>query len=216
MKKFDFNTINNFDNHILQSIPNYDLLFNSIVRLSEYFITDNYKIYDIGCSTGKLLYKLQEQFSNIEMIGIDNSKNLLPDNCQTNLKFICADLNKKFVLEPASLIFSIFTLQFLHKETRQLLINNIYNSLCKGGAFIFSEKVYSKNSMTQDMFTFTYYDYKKTSFTEEEILTKEQDLRKILRPYSTEENIEMLHKAGFKTIELFYKYFNFEGYLCIK
>ena len=47
-------------------------------------------------------------------------------------------------------------------------------------------------------------------------LDKERDLRKILRPNTHSENIEMLLAVGFKKIELFYKYFNFEVILCIK
>ena len=30
-KPFDFNTIDDFDDHILKSIPNYDILFDTIL-----------------------------------------------------------------------------------------------------------------------------------------------------------------------------------------
>ena len=49
-----------------------------------------------------------------------------------------------------------------------------------------------------------------------EILDKEYDLRRILRPFSSHENLKMLDEVGFKKIHLFYKYFNFESYLCVK
>jgi len=34
-------------------------------------------------------------------------------------------------------------------------------------------------------------------------------------PLTTEDNHELLHLAGFHKIITFYKYFNFEAYLCI-
>ena len=219
MKKFDFDTIQSFDDHILQSIPNYDILFSSILRISDYFRDKNKIIYDLGCSTGKLLTYINrvEKYDG-KMIGIDYSRNLLPENTKEydNISFIEANLNKPFVFSNACLIFSIFTLQFLRKEARQQLIKNVYNGLCNGGAFIIAEKTYVSEGQFQDIFTFSYYDYKKASFTPEQILSKEKDLRTILKPNYAHENIEMLHEAGFNKIQMFYKFFQFEAYLCIK
>jgi len=216
-KNFDFDSIKNFDEHIDRSIPNYDILFESILRVSEYFIIDTKAIYDIGCSTGKLLLKLYESYPDVKMVGLDNSSNLLPKDIKRPI-FIHTDLNASYQFSNACIIYSIFTLQFLRKERRLKLLTDVYNGLCKGGAFIIAEKTYSENSMIQDIFTFAYYDYKKTSFTEKEILDKERDLRKILRPNERYENLELLDEAGFNMDkrELLYKYFNFEAYICIK
>ena len=209
---FSFHKIKNFDNHILQSIPNYDLLFESILRISDYFKDETKVVYDIGCSTGKLLKALD--FKG-QKVGIDYSSNLLSKSTK-EIKFIEFDLNNHFEFKDACLIFSIFTLQFLRKENRQTILNRIYNGLCQGGAFIIAEKTYTKYSMMQDIFTFSYYDYKKASFTETEILEKEKSLREILHPNTSTENLRMLRNAGFQIIESFYKYFQFEAYLCIK
>jgi len=219
MKKFDFNTIHDFDGHILQSIPNYDILFNSILRISDYFRDPSKHIYDVGCSTGKLMkYINKVEKYNGPMIGLDNSRNLLPENTKEfpNIKFIEWDLTKPFSFDNACLVFSIFTLQFLKKESRQAVINSIYDGLGKGGGLIIAEKTYVDSGQFQDIFTFSYYDYKKASFSNEEILNKEKDLRTILKPNYAHENLEMLRNAGFKQIQMFYKFFMFEAYLCIK
>lgn len=219
MKKFDFETISDFDKHILQSIPNYDILFSSILRITDYFRDFNKNIYDVGCSTGKLLkYIARVEKYKGPMIGLDYSRNLLPENTREfeNIKFIEQDLNKPFSFENACLIFSIFTLQFLKKESRQTVLDNIYNGLCEGGALIIAEKTYLESGQFQDIFTFSYYDYKKASFSNEEILNKEKDLRTILKPNHACENLEMLKNAGFEKVQMFYKFFMFEGILCIK
>ena len=74
MEKFSFDTINDFDNHIIKSIPNYDILFSSIKSISEYFFCENTNVYDLGCSTGKLLKSIN---NNCNKIGYDIA-NLLP------------------------------------------------------------------------------------------------------------------------------------------
>ena len=208
--KFDFNTIQNFDKHIEQSIPNYDILSSSILRMSEFFVQEGKTIYDIGCSTGKLVYELQKKFPN-KVIGIDKSSNLLPkEPC-----FVEADLNNSYDFKDACIVYSLFTLQFLRKENRQKILQDIYKGLCNGGALFLAEKTYAESSPIQDIFTFSYYDYKKSSFSEKDILDKERDLRTILRPNTHGEIMSMLNECGFKT-ELFYKYFMFNGYLCVK
>ena len=218
-KKFSFNTIDSFDDHILKSIPNYDILFGSILRLSDYFLDKNKIVYDIGCSTGNLLrhFAKAEKYCG-KMVGIDYSRNLLPENTREfeNIQFLEYDLNQGFEFVNACLVFSIFTLQFMKRESRQNIIDSIYKGLPEGGAFIIAEKVYHDYGQYQDMFTFSYYDYKKMSFSNEEILSKEKDLRTILKPNTAKENLAMLRRAGFQKIAMFYKFFHFEAYVCIK
>jgi len=217
--KFSFDTIQDFDQHILQSIPNYDVLFNSIVRLSDYFKDEKKIVYDVGCSTGNLL-RYFKRVSNYQgrMVGLDISRNLLPQNTReySNIDFIEHDLNKPYSFNDACLVFCIFTLQFLNKDSRHAVLESIYNGLNKGGALIIAEKSYLESGMFQDMFTSTYYDYKKQSFTEKQIFDKERDLRTLLKPYTEKENLQMLTSAGFNKIEKFYQYFQFGAYLAIK
>jgi tRNA (cmo5U34)-methyltransferase len=68
IKNFSFDTIQNFDEHIDKSIPNYKLLQEAIVSLSDFVVQPNTAIVDLGCSTGKLLNAIPH---NGEKIGID-------------------------------------------------------------------------------------------------------------------------------------------------
>ena len=44
-----------FDNHISQSIRGYNDLIGDVINLSQYFVENDTVVYDIGCSTGKML-----------------------------------------------------------------------------------------------------------------------------------------------------------------
>ena len=209
---FSFDTVKDFDHHILLSVPDYGRMLESILVLADYFLDEDAAVYDAGCSTGKLLRALPFKGRKI---GLDNSPNLLPGTGD-GIEYIHHDLNKPFAFENACMVFSMFTLQFLKRGSRQGVIQRIYDGLNPGGALILTEKVYAADGVAQDMFTFAYYDFKKKSFTEKEILDKEISLRKILKPNTTRENLAMVRRAGFRRVEMFYKYFNFEGWLCLK
>lgn len=220
-KQFSFDTITDFDKHINQSIPNYDVMFSSIVRLSDYFKDERKVIYDVGCSTGNLLrYFKRVNGYNGKMIGLDISRNLLPQNTREydNIDFVEHNLNEPYSFNNACIVFSMYALQFIDKDARRGVLQRIYDGLCDGGALFIAEKVYLETGLFQDMFTSTYYDYKKQSFTEKEIFDKERALRTMLKPLTELENEKMLVQAGFHPLKIqkFYQYFQFNCWLCVK
>lgn len=208
IEKFDFNTIKDFDTHITKSIPNYDILISSIKSISEYFFVDNCTVYDLGCSTGELLKSLN---CNCKKIGYDNSS-LLPND----VNFINIDLNEKVEIENACLVYSIFTMQFLNPNKRINYLKQIYEGLNCGGALIICEKTYKENGKIQEIMSFSHYDYKIKNFTASEIISKERDLRFIMKPNTNSELFEMLNVAGFKIVSSFWEMFNFKGIIAIK
>jgi tRNA (cmo5U34)-methyltransferase len=84
------------------------------------------------------------------------------------------------------------------------------------GVFIFCEKEYTTSANIQEAFTFTNYDNKRKHFTDKEILDKEVKLREIMHPLHSKDNIAMLKKAGFTSVETFFQSMNFKGYICNK
>ena len=215
-KPFSFDTIHSFDDHIDQSIPGYSVLQRSILRLATHFIRDNSRVYDLGCSTGLLLSRLALLTpDSTQLIGIDQSLNLLGLTQCPKVLYRQQDLtDPAFTLDPACLVLSIFTLQFLPLDVRQQLIDKIYEALPVGGAFIFSEKQYINDGYLQELFTFSHYDLKYDHFTAEEVLTKQQSLRKIMRPVSEGENRELL--KSFSRVVSFWQFLHFKAYLCLK
>lgn len=49
-----------------------------------------------------------------------------------------------------------------------------------------------------------------------EIISKAKSIKGVLEPFSSNANIEMLQRAGFKDIMTIYKRLSFEGFFCIK
>ena len=71
--------------------------------------------------------------------------------------------------------------------------------------------------LVQDMTTQIYIDYKiGQGYSPEEILSKSKSLKGILEPFSSEANLRMLKRAGFKDVITILKFLNFEGFLAIK
>lgn len=211
-KPFSFDTIDDFDDHISKSIPNYHLLSSAICDLSTFFVQENTSVIDLGCSTGKLLENIPFQG---QKIGLDISKNLLPDS-HDNVEYRHSDLTELKTLPPSSLVLSVFTLQFIPIECRIKIMKTVYDSLVPNGAFIWAEKVYEFDGLYERIFSNAYYDFKRQKFSTEEIMDKERDLRKIMKPQPTFENQHMAVKAGFLDGAMFWKFYDFEAWVYIK
>ena len=225
MTKFTFATSEEgFDTHIDQSVRGYSNLWTDVLKFSEYFVEDGTCVVDIGCSTGKLLKSMKEQNDKFApkcfYKGIEIEEDFFPELIdEDQLKFWKGDVRSFEWVTGAvncSLVTSIFSLQFMPKTNRQQIIDRIYEALVKGGAFIFSEKIFSSDSQLQEMMQFCYYDYKRQFYSAEELLDKEVNLRHMMKPLTYSELIEMVEKAGFESVQPVWQNFNFVGIIAIK
>ena len=214
--------VNNFDHHILKSVPLYKEGHQLILDLSEFFLKENAICYDIGCSTGELVKKIDNRLNikTNKYYGIDTEKNMLQfakrKNKSKNISFINSDI-LKVKLKKSDLIISYYTMQFIKPKQRVEILKKIYKSLNWGGGFIMFEKVRAPDARFQDLMLKMYDEFKiSNGFRLEEIASKTRSLYGILEPFSTNGNKQILKAAGFKDIMTISKYICFEGFLAIK
>ena len=226
MAKFTFATTEKegFDNHILHSIRGYEHLWDDVLKFSKYFVEDDTNVVDIGCSTGKLIDAMYKQnchiAENAHYVGIEIESDFYDQMVFTgpiskHIEIVKGDV-RGYEFDNCNLVTSIFTLQFMPHHARQNVIDKIYDGLNVGGAFIFSEKIFSDDPQIQDMMTFCYYDFKNQFFTEKSILDKERNLRYMMKPCKHSELITMCETAGFTSVQPFWQNFNFVGMIAIK
>jgi tRNA (cmo5U34)-methyltransferase len=218
------NISQDFDSHIRRSIPLYDSGHQLVSVYSDFFLRADSRVYDIGCSTGSMLARIanrHSQKSDLRLIGIDTVADMVAKARETaqgdpRLSFIhgnALDLD----LEPAEMVVANYTIQFLPPRVRQQMIDRIYATLTWGGAFIMFEKVRAPDGRFQDYANQVYIEYKlDCGFTEAEVVHKSRSIKGVMEPFSTEGNMDLLHRAGFRDVMTIQKYVCFEGFLAIK
>ncbi len=212
-----------FDDMLNRSIPFYKQMQDLSINFGLQYLKNNDKVYDLGCSTASTLIELNKLCKyNVNLIGIDNSEAMLDKarkKCKAfgvNIKFYNIDLLDANYTD-AKLIISNYTLQFIRPLKREILVKKIYNSLKDDGVFIFSEKIISSNKILDKQYIEKYFNFKKTQgYSDFEIAQKREALENVLVPYTNEENISMVHNAGFEHCEILFKWLNFVTYIAIK
>lgn len=220
-----------FETHVQRSVPLYAEGHDLILRLADFFLSENSVVYDIGCSTGLLLRQLAEKYPapNMRFVGLDREGDMIAQagkelHSSSRLKndkrieLIQGAVEEyKIEAHSADMFISYYTIQFILPKYRQLIFNQIFEALNWGGGLLLFEKVRASDARFQDIFTQIHFDVKRDfGYNDEEILSKSRSLRGVLDPYSTNANIGFMRRAGFKDIITIIKYLNFEGFLAIK
>lgn len=221
--QFSGEMVVNFNDHIEKSVPLYQQGHQLICDLSDFFVRPTSTVYEIGCSTGRLINKLAQHNKHktqANFIGIDVESDMIDyANAQPksdNVEFVCGDIIST-KLKTTDLIVCYYTVQFIPPAARQQVIDKLYQSLNWGGALIFFEKMRAPDARFQDIFTTLYTDYKlRQGYKAQDILAKTSSLKGVLEPFSNQGNLDLLKRAGFVDITSIQKSLAFEGILAIK
>ena len=232
--EFDESVADCFSDMLNRSIPQYDVMRNASANLVADIVAQNnayrdYNILDIGCSDGLMIQSMLEKLKGNKgrILGVDVSQPML-DKAVKRFEIVNSvtansvtiqncDLRYAFPKNDYDVITSILSVQFIPIEYRQSILQNVYDNLIKGGAFIYVEKVLGNTDKLNKLFVKNYYAMKEANgYSKEQIERKRLSLEGVLVPVTSDWNKSLLQQAGFREIDVFWRWMNFVGYIAIK
>jgi len=232
--KFDDSVTAVFDDMLQRSIPQYDVMRETVHHIATDFCCPDMLVIDLGASSGESIAALVEEETSrgrqpsARFVAIERSGPMLNElrrrfaACLEPTGVVMVidhDLRHGFppLNLPASLVLSILTMQFVPMEYRQQLMRAIYDALAPGGAFVLVEKILGSTAALDELFVRHYLDSKLSNgYSIEEIERKRLSLEGVLVPVTARWNEEMLSNAGFSQIDCFWRWLNFAGWLALK
>lgn len=223
---FDESVVKVFEDMISRSVPGYSTLLSMFPVLSRYFVTSNSCCYDLGCSLGASTLAIQQGIDKqgVEIVAVDNSPAMI-EKCQTltsehkgqaDVNVLLEDITE-IEIENASLVVMNFTLQFIAESFRQSLVNNIYQGMNKGGAFLLSEKIKLSDEKENERLVSLHHAFKKANgYSDLEISQKRTSLENVLIAETVDQHVSRLKKSGFSEVIVWFQCFNFVSILAIK
>lgn len=226
--EFDDEVTNIFDDMLERSIPQYQVMRNSVKDLALHF-TNEYTsgqitVLDLGCSRGEAIAGLVQALPNARFFGWDISDPMIAVakkrfKYDDNVKIAKKDLRTVhgYDYPDTNIVLAILSLQFTPIDYRQDIIQNIYNSLRGNGCFIMVEKVLGNSSILSKEFIHQYHSMKaKNGYSQEEIDRKKLSLEGVLVPTTAKWNEDLLKQAGFRYVDCFWRWMNFAGWIAVK
>lgn len=227
--KWEFNeeVTDCFSEMLERSIPGYSDMRDLVTRIGQRYVKRKTAIIDMGCSTGEAINPFIKKFgAQNQYLLYDVSKPMLDKTRERYKGWMDQglldvrefDIRNGLPISPeASLILSVLTLQFTPIEYRQKIVASVYDTLDCGGAFILVEKVLGANYKIDSMLVDEYYKIKaENQYTQEQIAAKRKSLEGVLVPITAKWNEDILKDSGFRTVDCFWRYLNFAGWVAIK
>jgi len=220
--EFDASVASVFDDMIGRSVPFYRENLSLCAKLVAKLAEQNASVCDLGCSTANLLILLFKLRPDLKLSGIDEATAML-ERARNKAKAYGAKIRFKkenlstCALSKKDIFIANYTFQFIRPPQRQSLVDKIYHSLKKDGFLIISEKIAFEDALLAKKMLEIYAEYKSAQgYSELEISSKREALENVLVPYTQKENLTMLENAGFKNIQSFFKWANFESFIAFK
>jgi len=225
---FDEGVTKVFEDMISRSIPGYQTMRDSVVRVATPILcaANVSNFLDVGCSRGETIYQILNALPTdipATAVGVDSSQPMIDAAAELfgnfdNVRFVCADVSD-IEIRPFeySLITSVLTAQFIPLDVRQNFYQQVHNGLSLNGAFIIVEKILGETPLCQDLLVDIYHTFKADNgYTHEQIEEKRKSLQGVLVPLRGSENEKMLKDAGFINVQRFWQCLNFAGWVAFK
>jgi len=224
--RFDEQVVKVFPDMIARSVPGYELVVPMIGMLARRYAQPDSRMYDLGCSLGaaSLAMSLAVRAGGTEIIAVDNSRAMV-DRCKRAVAeqggAVPIDVRLQNMLDTqirnASVVVLNFTLQFLDRDQRQLLVNRIAAGMRDGGVLILSEKICFADEHEQSDQTAWHHDFKRAQgYSELEIAQKRNALEDVLRPETEAAHFKRLERAGLSRSCRWFQCFSFASYIAFK
>lgn len=206
---FDFNNVQDFDEHISLSIPDYSGLIRVLTAIYLETMHPEGTCVDIGCSTGKLLNNLPAVRGG-NYYGCDIYKMCESSHYKFSFKKRdCEDFLRDF--DSVDVIFSIFTLQFLGSHKRKRVLEELKRLVDQGATLLIAEKVYCGDSRVNNIMHREHMREKREHFEDKDILDKDYQLFGTMFCRESEKVEEELAYLG--KYEQVWQSYNFKGWM---
>lgn len=173
----------NFDSHVREQLPWYDLVSQAAVHFSKHYIGKNSLIYDIGASTGnfgKLIYD-ELKSTQSQLIALDDSQDMLEKYTGPG-ELICTDATE-YDYANFDLAYVFLVVMFISPSKRYAFLQKLYNKLKPGGALVIVDKTESPAGYLGSAFRRLPFKWKISTGTPfEDIIKKEMSLIGQQRP----------------------------------
>jgi tRNA (cmo5U34)-methyltransferase len=212
-----------YDRIIKNLIPYYHQMVEAIVSTLPFEYSANIEVLDLGCGTGTVSRAVKDAFPKAYLTCLDIADNMLQmarlkladasETIYVNSDFYHFNFNKQYDAVVSSLALH----HLVTVEDKLDFYKKIYFGITTGGIFINADVVLASTDIHQQRYMEHWKSFMCRNVSREEVENKwipkhyEEDI-----PASMMEHFDMLKEAGFNTVDVVWKYYNFAVYIAAK
>ena len=205
---------NEFDGIIVKLIPFYPEMIEALVTALPFSGDKSFSALDIGCGTGTVAAKIKERFPSARVDCLDFAAPMI-EAAKVKLakhegvSYIVGEISSFGFPRNYDAVVSSLALHHLATDRdKQAVYERIYRSLNPGGVFYNADTVLGSNAFLQDAYIAKWKEFMLKSVPEEEIENKWMvTYRTEDRPAKLSDHLKWLAEAGFRDVDVIWKYY---------
>ncbi len=211
-----------YDGIITKLIPYYSQMVEALVDALPFEKGDGIRVIDFGCGTGTVARAIKDAYPAANITCLDIAQNMLdmakykladvPGAVYINADFADFGFDKEYDAVVSSLALH-------HIETNEdklKFYKKIYSGLKPGGVFVNADVVLASTQRLQQRYMERWksFMYKSVGGEAESVWIRKYYAED--RPASLAQHIDMLKAAGFSSVDVVWKYYNYAVYTAVK
>ena len=171
------------------------------------------KIVDLGIGTGLTAERILRFVPKAGLVAVDFSDQMIKGAekklASYNVKYIFGDYSEIDFGKDFDIVTSVIGIHHQNTEGKKKVFKKVYDSLKKGGVFIFGDLVTYKNKEQAGYSDAKHYHHLVENAEDEKSLKEWAYHHKFLNDLATvEDQIEWLKQVGFKKVSVKFQYLN--------
>lgn len=207
-----------FDELILKIIPRYQEMIQALILSLPFHQKERISVLDLGCGTGNVSLVLKEKFKKAHIICVDLAENMINTSKfklseYKDIIFIQSDIRELEFNNDFDAVISSLALHHLKPPDLAQYYHRIHDYLQIGGVFYNADLFLGSTAHQRQIYREKWVDHMLKSFSWEEIekiLIPKHQAEDYPLPLS--EHLKWLKDAGFKEIDVIWKYYMFGVY----
>lgn len=194
-----------------------------VLELARDFATPGSTLYQLGVGENDLLPALHATLEpSVDFVGTYASEEHLrrcrdgldTAPCERRIELVAADLNRGVAIRDASVVVMVSTSRSLRPFRRVPLINDVHRGLRDGGCALVVEHVRGRDSLLNNLFATHARERQRSGSGAPPDSSHSSD--DLLLASSLNEECELLSLGGFRSVEVFCKWYGLCGLIAIK
>jgi len=202
----------------------YDMQRNELIPLMSTFYgtaaeltkinKDTGSILDLGAGTGLLTEWVMKKYPKAEYTLVDIADGMLDIAKErfkgaSNISFKIEDYRSGISGGKYDAIVSAMSIHHLDSNEKRQLYKNIYDSLKNGGVFVNADQVKGEDDESEEIVKGYQLDYIENCSLSREEKDKTYERIKLDKMDTMSDQMCMLKEAGFRSVDIYYKYYNY-------
>ncbi|WP_128699951.1 class I SAM-dependent methyltransferase [Candidatus Velamenicoccus archaeovorus] len=203
-----------FDARVVKSVPFYADMLEALVSALPFKKNDAKRILDLGCGTGSISKKIKEHFPKARITCVDFSENMLEIAKNKlrdfrDIRYVVSDV-RTFDYSGFDAVVSSLTLHHLRRGGEKLkLYAKIRRGLRKGGVLYLADLVLGETDCLQRLNLEMWKRFLSRHMSEKDMNERRRRYEREDHPFKISDEMAWLKGAGFRHIDVVWKYYHF-------